>query len=222
MVRDGLPALADKQWGGSLKQADYAHLFATLQPAVPDQNLDLRILSKGLAIVSYQFDKSSGSIVPDQSGNHYDGTLRNGASVNNGVLQLNGRGAYLETPLTSKGRNYTLSFSVKPDSAGGALFSSPDSSLLNGNGTSTKLMLVSGNVAYPVSLSLPNGKWSDVKVEGLGQQTFISVGTKREEVTILMGIWGGYMKQAPMAIAAPIQKIGEGFKGQMKNIKLSS
>ncbi|KAK4071076.1 CAZyme family GH20 [Trichoderma aggressivum f. europaeum] len=225
MVRNGLPALADKQWGSSLQEKDYAGLFATLQPAVPDQNLDQRIASKGSTIVSYNFGQgtlSSAIAVLDSSGNNYHGHLENGAYVSGGALQLNGRGAYLKTPLTSKGRNYTLSFSVLPKSHGGALFSGPESSFLNGNGTSTNLMLVSHNIGYPVNLTLPLNKWSDVTVQAIGPQTFISVGTQRQEVTILMGIWGGYMHEGPMAIEAPLQTIGQGMNGQMKNIKLSS
>ncbi|ETS03312.1 glycoside hydrolase [Trichoderma reesei RUT C-30] len=225
MVRNGLPALADKQWGGSLQEKDYASLFATLQPAVPDQNLDQRIPSKGSTIVSYSFGRGSllsAVAVLDGSGNNYHGHLKNGAYVSGGALQLNGRGAHLRTPLTSKGRNYTLSFSVLPKAHGGTLFSGPDSSFLNGNGTSTKLMLVSHNIAYPVNLTLPLNEWSDVTVQGIGPQTFISVGKQRQEVTILMGIWGGYMQEGPMAIEAPIQTIGQGFNGQMKDIKLSS
>ncbi|KAL7928968.1 glycoside hydrolase superfamily [Trichoderma chlorosporum] len=225
MVRNGLPALADKQWGGSLQEKDYASLFATLQPAVPDQNLDQRIASKGSTIVSYSFAQgtlSSALAVLDGSGNNYHGSLEDGAYVSGGALQLNGRGAHLQTPLTSKGRNYTLSFSVLPKSHGGALFSGPDSSFLNGNGTSTNLMLVSHNIAYPVNLTLPLNKWSDVTVQAIGPQTFISVGSQRQEVTILMGIWGGYMEEGPMAIEAPLQAIGQGINGQMKNIKLSS
>jgi hexosaminidase len=40
-------------------------------------------------------------------------------------------------------------------------------------------------------------------------------------VTILMGIWAGYMQLGPMAIEAPLQKIGAGFKGQIRNVRLS-
>lgn len=227
MIRNGLPALADKQWGGSLKEEEYANLFATLQPTVPDQNLDLRIESKGPTILSYDFSddfRQHSSFVKDSSGNHYNGHLEHGASLGRNALHLDGRG-YLKTPLTSKGRNYTLSFSVQPDAHGGALFAGPDSSLLNGNGSSPNLMMVSGNIAYPVNLTLPQGEWSDVKVEGTGRHTYISVGgehrdTQRQEVTIMMGIWGGYMQEAPMAIAAPIEKIGEGFRGNIKSVEL--
>lgn len=227
MVRDGLPGLADKQWGGKLLEKDYAQLFSALQPAVPEQNLDLRVPSKGNTVLLYKFGSRacSDSFVRDQSGNRYHGTLQHGATVSNGSVRFNGDESSIKTPLTSKGRNYTLSFSVRPEASGGKLFSGPDSALLNGNGTSSLLMLVSGNVAYPVNMTLSTNAWSDVTVTGSGRQTFISVQNQgsplqRQEVTILMGIWGGYMQLAPMAIPAPIATIGEGFKGAMKNIKL--
>lgn len=85
MVRNGLSALADKQWGGSLEEGDFADLFATLQPAVPDQNLDLRVASKGPTIVLYEFNETFWSVVPDQSGNNYDGYLDSGATVRDGA-----------------------------------------------------------------------------------------------------------------------------------------
>ena len=115
-----------------------------------------------------------------------------------------------------------------PSAHGGALFSGPDSALLNGNGTSRKLIMRSGDQAYPVNITLPTAEWSDVTVEGVGAQTFVSVAgdgrqaVRREEVTILMGVWAEYMQLAPMAIAAPVQKIGEGFSGRIRNVKLSS
>ncbi|KAH8817293.1 glycoside hydrolase superfamily [Xylogone sp. PMI_703] len=230
MVRDGLPALGDKQWGGKLTLSEYESVYPKLQAAVPGQNLDRRIASKSSTILHYTFNEGIFGllpVVPDVSGNKYDGSLHGGAKVRNGALYLNGNG-YLQTPLGSKGRNYTLSFSVMPTSSalGGTLFSGPDSSLLNGNGTSPKLMLVSGNIAYPVDLTLLRNKWTDVTIEGIGAQTFISIkpqgaSKQTQEVTINMGIWGGGMLEGPMAIEAPIEKIGEGFVGTIKNILLT-
>uniref|UniRef100_L2G225 beta-N-acetylhexosaminidase n=1 Tax=Colletotrichum fructicola (strain Nara gc5) TaxID=1213859 RepID=L2G225_COLFN len=49
--RDGLPALADKQWGGEVAEEAYGGLFGKLQPAAPGQNLDRRISSVGATIV---------------------------------------------------------------------------------------------------------------------------------------------------------------------------
>ena len=226
MVRNGLPALADKQWGGNLQEKDYGALFDKLQPSAPGQNLDLRIASKGDTVVSYEFGNIySGSVVRDQSGNGYNGKLQHGATIADSAVHFDGKHASIATPLTSLGRNYTLSFSVRPDTPGGQLFGGPDSALLNGNGTSTRLMLVAGNVAYPVNLTLPKNTWSDVTVAAAGRQTYVTVQTEgatlqREEVTILMGIWGGYMQLGPMSIPAPIETIGSGFKGSMKDIKL--
>ena len=229
MIRDGLPALGDKQWGGRLTLPMYQSIFPLLQASVPGQNLDRRIPSRSSNILSYNFDESHQPLLPvvrDISGNSYNGLLVGSSGVRNGVLILNGNG-YLKTPLGSKGRNYTLSFSVLSNSSnrGAILFAGPDSSLLNGNGTSPLLMLVSGNIAYPVNMTLPLKKWADVTVEGIGPQTFISIAIgetqkQTEEVTINMGIWGGGMQQGSMAIEAPIQRIGEGFVGQMKDILL--
>ena len=230
MIRDGLPALGDKQWGGELTLPEYESVFPSLQAAVPGQYLDRRVPSKSSTILHYTFEEGILEFlpnVPEVSGNGYNGILVGSAKVRNNMLYLDGNG-YLQTPLGSKGRNYTLSFSAMSASSvlGGVLFSGPDSSFLNGNGTSPYLMLMSGNIAYPVNLTLPLNKWVDVVVQGIGPQTFISIaaegGTQqREEVTINMGIWGGGMQEGPMAIEAPVQRIGEGFVGIMKDILLT-
>jgi hexosaminidase len=228
MIRNGLPPLGDKQWGGELTLSDYNSIFPSLQASVPGQNLDLRIASKSSTILRFTFNEDDVSfpVVLDVSGNAYNGRLFGEAEVRNSFLYLNGKG-YLQTPLGSKGRNYTLSFSVMSTSSdmGGILFSGPDSSFLNGNGTSPYLMLLSGNIAYPVNLTLPINQWANVTVEGIGPQTFISVAVEGDEkqvceVTINMGIWGGGMQEGPMAIEAPVQRIGEGFVGQMTDIIL--
>jgi hexosaminidase len=229
MIRDGLPALGDKQWGGQLLLSEYESIFSTVQAAVPGQNLDRRIPSKTETILSYTFEDVFGRVVPDVYGNGYHGYLVGDATVQSNTLHISGNG-YLQTPLGSKGRNYTLSFSVMSTSStvlGGVLFAGPDSSFLNGNGSSPYLMFVSGNIAYSVNLTLPLNGWAEVVVQGIGPQTFVSMtvaGAEKQtdEVTINMGIWGGGMLEGPMAIEAPLQRIGEGFVGQIKDILLTS
>lgn len=86
-------------------------------------------------------------------------------------------------------------------------------------------MLGSGDIAY--AETLPLNQWADVEVQGIGAQIFISVRASgaaklTEEVTILMGIWGTCYDSGPMAIKAPIQRIGQGFLGQIKYVWLTS
>jgi hexosaminidase len=222
-LRDVLPALADKQWGGDLLEQEYDQIFDQLHAAIPGQNLDRSIKSKSELILSYDF-KTSSSNVPDLSGNNYSG-VSHGCVIKNSVLYLAGN-CYLETPLGSKGRDYTLSFSVQPlFSTPGTLFSGPDSTLLSGNGSITNVTLISGGNPYSLNYSLPLNTWTDVSLIGRGNQTFLTVSSATGESTTMeflarLGVNGDSLVWDPIAIEAPLTKIGEGFKGLMKNIVL--
>ncbi|KKY16231.1 putative glycosyl hydrolase family 20 [Diplodia seriata] len=171
--RDGLPALADKQWGGDLVEDEYDAVFAPLHDAVPAQNLDRRIPSVSETVLKYDFANVAGTVVPDASGNGYDGAVvvvGGGDDVDvvcgvvdpakgAGALRLDGA-CFVQTPLVEgKGRDYTLSFGVWPEAPGGALFGSgggvDGSALLAGNGSSESVMLVAaGEKKKPSKMKL--------------------------------------------------------------------
>lgn len=227
-LREGLPALGDKQWGGDLLMEEYYSIFEPLQASIPGQNLDRRIPSKTSTILSYDFSSSNSKTVKDKSGNGYHGTLNNNCDVKNSVLTLR-NGCEVSTPLTSKGKNYTLSFSVKPtSSAPGTLFSGSASTLKAGNGSIDNVMLVTGGTPYVLNYTLPVGLWTDVKLVGINNATYLAVtpeGSKEEavhEFTIVIGIYSNsFVWNLPMAIEAPVAAIGgDGFEGLMKNVKL--
>jgi hexosaminidase len=216
--RNTLPALADKQWGGDLLEDEYASIFNKLHAAVPDQNLDRAIPSKSSTIVQYSF--TGGSTVKDLSGNGYDATTT--CSVSNSAVSLT-PSCSVSTPLGSKGRNYTLSFSIFPTAdVPGALFTGPDSALLSGNGTSSEIMLIAAGNAFALNYSLPLNTWTDASLIGRGNQTFFGIGNGVElEFLTKIGVDGEYFVWAPMAIEAPLATIGgNGFTGLMKDIKL--
>lgn len=223
--RDVLPALGDKQWGGDLTEKEYDSVFEKLHPAIPGQNLDRDIRSQSKTIVSYKLKENSSDKVKDSSGNGYDGTLH-GCKVKDSTLHFS-NGCYLETPLSSKGREYSLSFSVNPSSSTpGALFDGPDSTLLNGNGTISNVTFVTGGNPYTLNYSLPLHTWTDVSVSGKDGHTYMEVsgggGGESQEMEFItrMGINGESLHWAEMAIEAPLATIGKGFEGMMKNIVL--
>ncbi|KAF7346016.1 Beta-hexosaminidase [Mycena sanguinolenta] len=179
--RDALPALADKQWGGVLTRAQYDTVFEDLRSVVPGQNLDNAIASKTDVILQYNFASTNGETITDSSGNGYDGTCV-GCSISNGVVTFSGPSSRLTTPLTSKGRNYTLSFSINPSSKaplGAPIFSGPDSTLVLGNGTLPNLALVSGGNLYALNYTLPRDVVTDVALIGRGNATFLRGGRRR-------------------------------------------
>jgi hexosaminidase len=228
-LRGGLPALADKQWGGDLLMPEYNEIFETLRNIVPGQNLEKSVESKGTEILSYDFSSSKDSLVVDKSGNGYDGTVKGDCKFSNSVLSL-GKGCSVEMPLLTKGRNYTLSFSVNPTSSTpGTLFSGSDSALLYGNGSISNVMLVTGGNPYILNYTLPKNSWTDVNLVLIGNATYLGVteSGKKEEIheftTTIGDDSNSFIWNNPMAIEAPVQAIGgDTFVGQMKDVSLSS
>jgi hexosaminidase len=225
--RNLLPALADKQWGGNLQDGDYDALFATLQPAAPGQNLDRDVVSKSSLILRYIFSPKprpwswgQRDVIKDLSGNHYDG--KTNCSVVKGAMQFTD-GCSVTTPLTSKGHGYTLSFTLKQTSSTpGPLFSGPDSELRSGNGTFSKVMLVSAGNAFPLNYSLRVGEWVDASLIARGNRTFFAVdGGSEMEFMAKIGINGESFAWVNMAVVAPLETIGGGnWEGEMKGVKL--
>jgi hexosaminidase len=245
--REGLAALGDKQWGGQLTEDEYPALFAKLQPKVPGQNLDRAVPSQSDLIFSYDFAQVDGGKVRDGSGNGYDASLEGGATLENGTLLLESPGgqASLTTPLQSKGRPYTLSFSVFPSASsrpGGTIFSSSDASLLLGNGTLGNVIFLENGNAYVLNYTLPAEVWTSVELVGRdGGVTALRVSSdsnstgstggggnggieeEREEMPFLarLGINGESFEWRNISIVAPLARIGgSGFVGRVRGVKL--
>jgi len=225
--RDALPALADKQWGGVLTRAQYDAVFKDLHNIIPGQNLDRAITSKTDVILRYGFATGhGGETIPDSSGNMYDGTCHgSGCAVAAGVLTLSSPSSRLTTPLSSKGRNYTLSFSINPSSKapiGAPIFTGPDSALVLGNGTLSNVALISANQAYALNYTLPRDVWTDVALIGRGNATFLRAGSGPEmEFLTIMGINGDSFQWQPIAVEAPLAQVGGGgFTGSIAKLEL--
>ncbi|KAF7365442.1 Beta-hexosaminidase [Mycena venus] len=222
--RNALPALADKQWGGVLTRAQYDAIFENLHSVIPGQNLDRAIVSKTDVILRYDFTTASGGKVTDSSGNGYDGTCL-ACSISNGTVSLSSPSSRLTTPLSSKGRNYTLSFSINPSSKapiGASILSGPDSALVLGNGTLPNLALISGNQPYVLNYTLPRDVWTDVALIGRGNATFLRAGGGPEmQFLAILGINGDSFEWKPVAVEAPLAQIGgNGFLGSVAKFEL--
>lgn len=219
--RGGLPAYADKQWGGKLTESEYNSIYDTLQASAPAQNLDRTIPSKSSTIFHYEPSRNTKQPLKDMSPNAYSGTTNCTASRPAGLQIRNGCSA--TTPLKSKGENYTLSFSIRPHtSAPGPIFTGSDSALYSGNGSSTAVQLISAGNAFALNYSLPVGEWTDAKLVRNGNRTFFGVnGGEEMEFNTRMGINGEYFVWATMAVNAPLEVIGGGgWEGDLKEVKL--
>ena len=216
--------------------SEYDASFAKLQPTVPDQNLDRRIQSKSVTILQYHFEQDSyvPNHVRDISGNDYHGQIHNGCQIEGSALILS-RSCYLRTPLSSKGRDYMLSFWVKPSSAEAApLFAGKDSALWSGYDNFTNVTMVSGNHPYSLNYSLPLDTWTHVQLTGSGHSTtlttasdrgrqqFTHVFNTRIDTGGVQASGGNLQVWVPIAFEAPLERIGEGFEGQIKDILLEA
>ncbi|KAI8966811.1 glycoside hydrolase family 20 protein [Daldinia sp. FL1419] len=233
--RDGIPALADKQWGGDLSAAEFATAFAALQPVAPAQNLDRAIPSVGVTVFNYTSRSVPQTPYPthpgpwadttvlDSSGNGYD-AVANCPLTANTTVSIDASCA-LTTPLSSKGRDYTLSLhflisSLDPHTPDTTLLSGRDSALLL---TPNITLLASGNY-YRLNTTLPLNQWIDLDLIGRGNQTFARVDAGEEqEFLAVLGVNGVSLVWTPVAIEAPLEKVGgegAGWTGEISAMSL--
>ncbi|KAI1094386.1 glycoside hydrolase family 20 protein [Rostrohypoxylon terebratum] len=249
--KDGIPALADKQWGGDLLEPEFTSAFSTLLPFIPGQNLDRTIRSTGTTIFAYNTSSTSTAqsytalgpwketCLLDQSDNGYDATTDCSLTPSS-TLKIS-HTCSVKTPLSSKGRDYTLTLRLLISS----LDSAKDATLLTGTDSALMLtpsltLFASGNY-YRLNTTLPVGSWVDVSVIGRGNQTFASVqqtaslghalpevgsmAATEEEFLAILGINGVSFVWAPVAVEAPIAQVGgkdAGWTGQLAAMRLSS
>lgn len=250
--REGIPALADKQWGGDLTQEEFTEVFPILRPRIPGQNLERSIPSKTSTILYYDRDSwiqnqhhpnqnivsNHGPRIPvtDKSPNSYDATTNCTLTPRN-TLEMT-PSCTLKTPLLSKGRNYTLSLRLYISQ-----ISSHDVTILSGKDSSLKLtpnitLLASGN-HYRLNSTVPTNTWVDLRVIGRGDHTYASVRETsledpfpgvssleiEEEFQAILGINGESFVWTPVAIEAPISQVGGsegGWTGEFSGLVLSS
>lgn len=222
--RDGIPALADKQWGGDLTEDRFADVFTKLHPHIPAQNLERAIPSEVSTIFKYDLSRQWSSKVRDLSPNGYNAVTS--CKWTGSSLKIT-PDCSLATPWGSKGRNYTLSLSLKVD----RLASPTDTTLITGSDSALVLtpsiaLFASGNY-YRLNSTIPLGQWVHLEIRGRGDRTFAVVaspsgGTPGEEQEFLAKIgMGTGFAWAPMAIEAPIQKV-TGWTGEFRGLSLTN
>jgi hexosaminidase len=216
--------LADKQWGGNLTASEFDSVLEDLRIHIPGQNLERTIPSITSTVLDYSFDTgyATGSTVTDDSGNGYDGT--SDCLRDKGALIVDS--CTLTTPLLSKGRGYTLTLSLLlsslDDPTNATLLSGLDSTLM----LTPNVTLQQGGNHYRLNSSLALDQRVDLLIIGRGNQTFAKInnGTEEEFLT-KMGINGERFEWGPMAIEAPVHRVGgddAGWRGEIFALKLTS
>ncbi|ETS74157.1 hypothetical protein PFICI_14023 [Pestalotiopsis fici W106-1] len=229
--REGIPAMADKQWGGNLSEEAFPGVFTLLHPTIPGQNLERTIPSISEVIVNYtlaQSTNSTSNLIEDISGNSY--TAESDCdwtedSTGGPALAISD-GCSVVTPLDSKGRNYTLSLSLLVDS----LTDATNATLLYGRDSALMLtpnitLFAAGNY-FRLNATVPEGEWFDLKLVERGNRTYAAVDDGEEmEFLAVMGINGIYHHWAEIAIEAPLKTLGgltSGWTGLFRGLSLTS
>lgn len=220
--RDGIPALADKQWGGNLSEADFGSTFETLHPAIPGQNLGRAIPSDGEVIFNYT--ASENTSFADTSANSF--TVETDCPSSGSLISLS-PSCSVVTPLSSKGRNYTLTLSDLTVSS----LDLPDNATLLTGGDSTLLLtpnitFFSGGNYFRLNTSLPLNETVDLSIIARGNRTYASLNLgPEEEFLTKIGYNGLSFHWAEIAFEAPLSKIGgegSGWSGTLGGFSLTS
>lgn len=227
--RNGIPALADKQWGGNLSSADFGPVFETLHAAVPGQNLDRAIKSSSPDVI-FNYTLRDG-VLTDTSPNSFG--VATSCEAVSGALELT-PSCSVTTPHSSKGRNYTLTLSgltvtdlSAPTNA--TLLTGPDSVLL----LTPNITFLAGGNYFRLNSTVPVGEAVDLTITARGNRTFASVTSAAargdaevdgEEFLTRMGINGEYFHWAEMAFEAPLRTVGgegSGWSGTLGGFSLT-
>ncbi|MBE3043896.1 hypothetical protein IMZ48_15240 [Candidatus Bathyarchaeota archaeon] len=217
--RQGLPALADKHWGGELNRDQFDSIFEALNKKVPNQDFERAIPSKGETIFEYDLSAVEGETVKDKSENGYDATTS--CKAEGSALAIT-PDCTLTTPLGSKGRDYTLTLDLKVDSVAddtnATLVRGRDSDLM----ITPHITLFASGFHYRLDSGIPLGEEVTLEIIGRGEQTFAVVtkadGKRGKEMEFVITATDVL---APMAIEAPIKEVG-GWTGTLSGFKLTN
>lgn len=222
-----LPAVAtigEKTWRGNREDKDYTEFMKTFNSLDegPNTEVSREVESKSDIVLEYDFKTSDGR---DTSGNAYNGTIENGEfkeGESNKYLSLNGE-TVLETPLKAITYPYTVSFDLKVEELGDVMniFSGYEGELkvLEDGTLSIKRSFYEQNFDY----KLQKDKWTNITLVGTFENLALYVDGKfvqqlhsyrKHDNSIVSG------QEFYTTFILPLEKIGEGLKGGIDNIKL--
>lgn len=222
-----LPAVAtigEKTWRGNREDKDYTEFMKTFNSLDegPNTEVSREVESKSDIVLEYDFKTSDGR---DASGNSYDGTIKNGEvkeEESNKYLGLNGE-TVIETPLKAITYPYTVSFDLKVEELGNVMniFSGYEGELkvLEDGTLSIRRSFYEQNFDY----KLQKDKWTNITLVGTFENLALYVdgefvqqlhSNRKHDNSIVSG------QEFYTTFVLPLEKIGEGLKGGIDNIKL--
>lgn len=222
-----LPAVAtigEKTWRGNREDKDYTEFMKTFNSLDegPNTEVSREVESKSDIVLEYDFKTSDGR---DTSGNAYDGTIKNGEFKEeeaNKYLSLNGE-TVIETPLKAITYPYTVSFDLKVEELGNVMniFSGYEGELkvLEDGTLSIRRSFYEQNFDYKIQ----KDKWTNITLVGTFENLALYVdgefvqqlhSYRKHDNSIISG------QEFYITFVLPLEKIGEGLKGGIDNIKL--
>lgn len=222
-----LPAVAtigEKTWRGNREDKDYTEFMKTFNflDEGPNTEVSREVESKSDIVLEYDFKTSDGR---DTSGNAYDGTIKNGEFKEeeaNKYLSLNGE-TVIETPLKAITYPYTVSFDLKVEELGNVMniFSGYEGELkvLEDGTLSIRRSFYEQNFDYKIQ----KDKWTNITLVGTFENLALYVdgefvqqlhSNRKHDNSIISG------QEFYTTFVLPLEKIGEGLKGGIDNIKL--
>lgn len=233
--------IGEKDWGGTKEGAtflSYEQKFDRLKEGCGTQIAN-RIASETNVVLDYNFENVSKDkkTVYDASGNGYHGTITGGEIVTKAdskMLKFDGN-TKIETPLTTLGYPYTMSFDVYLDGdesndKNSALFSGYDGRL-QAAGLNGSLGLNRDYFTQTFDYPLASAKKQRITIVGTYQATKLYVDGKFQKIlyaaasdpdhggALSASTWTDRDNNYRTTFVFPLNVIGENFSGYLGNIK---
>lgn len=232
--------MSEKTWGGTKADdtfLDYEQTFDRLKEG-PSTKIANEIESKSNIVLDYNFENISkdGKTIYDASGNGYHGTVTGGEIVTKdgeAMLKFDGD-TVIETPLTSLGYPYTMSFDLYLD---GTESNNKESALFRGydgrlqvKGLNDKIGLNRSHYTQAFDYAAETGKHR-ISIVGTHQATKLYVDGEFKEILYAAGrdadnsgslgneAWTDKDNNFSTTFVFPLNVIGEKFSGCLGNIR---
>ncbi|MEH7502982.1 discoidin domain-containing protein [Neobacillus drentensis] len=240
-MKDAVVLVSEKTWYGEKTAGQTSDQFMerinAVQNRIPMSNPTRYVESKTDTVLKYDFESMTNNIVEDLSGNGYDAKIKSRPNIVDGydgkALQLDGNN-YIELPLTGIAYPYTISFDIKLDEGslpGATLFSGRDGDFylnLNQTGklgyqrnekTSEGSQYKFENYTFSHDYSLKENEWQNVVLVGDKKKTTLFINGKAVSNSKQSNKFGGRTNDSSTFVL-PLEKIGQGIKGEIDNITL--
>lgn len=233
--------VGEKTWGGQKADdtfVEYEQAFDRLREG-PGTKIANQIESKTNVVLDYNFENISkdGRTIYDASGNGYNGTITNGTVVQQAgeaMLKFDGS-TKIETPLTSLGYPYTMSFDIYLD---GSESNTKESSLFSGYDGRLQAAGMNGNLSlnrdfYSQSFDyqIENGEKHRITIVGTYEVTKLYVDGVFQKILYAKArdtdnggnrgteVWTDKDDNYRTTFVFPLNVIGKDFAGYLGNIK---